>query len=189
MHAVVSLLDERHERLVEDLWAELDRAFGLRGVSMTPFPHFSYQVAGGYDPDALRPILQRCARDQQPFAVRTGGLGLFTGPNPVLYVPVVRDEPLTRFHGALWSNLAGAGAGVLPYYRPESWLPHITLAHGDLTRDTLPAIVRALGARDFGWEIAVETLDLIYDTGERQELRLRFALGTGEEVIGNAWRR
>lgn len=184
MHAVVSLLDERHYWLVEGVWAELDRDFGLRGVSATPFPHFSYQVAAGYDPDALRPILQRRARDQPPFRVRTGGLGLFTGASPVLYVPVVRDEPLARFHGALWSNLAGAGAGVLPYYRPESWLPHITLAHGDLTGDNLPAIVRALGGRDFGWAIAIATLDLIYDTGARQEVRLRFTLGTGEEIIG-----
>jgi hypothetical protein len=186
MHAVVSLLDGRHYRVVEGLWAELDRAFGLRGVAVTPFPHFSYQVAAGYDPDTLRPILQRRARDQPPFRVRTGGLGLFTGASPVLYVPVVRDEALTRFHGALWSSLAGAGAGVLPYYRPEHWLPHITLAHGDLTGDDLPAIVRALGGRDFGWAIAGETLELIYDTRAGQEVRLRFALGTGEEVSESA---
>jgi hypothetical protein len=46
MHGVVSLLDAAHYQAVESLWAEL-AACGLRGVYVTPFPHFSYHVAAG----------------------------------------------------------------------------------------------------------------------------------------------
>jgi hypothetical protein len=38
-------------------------------------------------------------------------------------------------------------------------------------------IVRRLLSRDFTWEIAVDSLALIYNTGVRQELRTRFAFG------------
>jgi hypothetical protein len=47
MHGVVSLLDAAHYQAVESLWAELAAACGLRGVYVTPFPHFSYHVAAG----------------------------------------------------------------------------------------------------------------------------------------------
>jgi hypothetical protein len=42
MHGIVSLLDDRHYQLVENLWAELEREFSIRGVYVTPYPHFSY---------------------------------------------------------------------------------------------------------------------------------------------------
>ncbi len=53
MHAIVSLLDDDHYKLIEDLWAELRREFSVQGVYITPYPHFSYQVAQDYDVDLL----------------------------------------------------------------------------------------------------------------------------------------
>jgi len=41
MEGIVSLLDEEHTCLTEGLWAALEHEFGLRGISVTPFPHFS----------------------------------------------------------------------------------------------------------------------------------------------------
>jgi hypothetical protein len=46
MHAIVSLLDNEHYQLVEDLWAELEREFSVQGVYITPYPHL-YHVATG----------------------------------------------------------------------------------------------------------------------------------------------
>ncbi len=42
MHGIVSLLDDQHYQLVEDLWAELKQEFAVEGVYITPYPHFSY---------------------------------------------------------------------------------------------------------------------------------------------------
>jgi len=53
VHAVVSLLDQSHYEKVEALWSELASRFGLRGIYRTPYPHFSYHVAAGYDVDRL----------------------------------------------------------------------------------------------------------------------------------------
>ncbi len=53
MHAIVSLLDNDHHYLIEDLWAELKREFSVHGVYITPYPHFSYQVAQDYNVDLL----------------------------------------------------------------------------------------------------------------------------------------
>ncbi len=63
MHGIVSLLDSAHYRLVEALWAELDEVCSVRGVYVTPFPHFSYHVAEQYEVDKLTEIVRQVARD------------------------------------------------------------------------------------------------------------------------------
>ena len=181
MHGVVSLLDKEHYALVEHLWDELETGLAVTGLYQTPFPHFSYHVAEGYDLDLLGSILTRVASRCATFRVRTAGLGVFSGNHPVLYVPVVRSPALTALHQRLWHELAAASAGMVEYYHPERWMPHITLADGDMLKDHLPDIVRMLSARAFDWEIEVNNLSLIYDTGTAQELWFRFDLPSGAD--------
>ncbi len=119
MHAIVSLLDNEHYQLVEDLWAELEREFSAHGVYITPYPHFSYHVAQHYDVDELESILKRITSNITTFQVRTGGLGIFTGARPVLYIPVVRSQELTELHQELWKVIPTADSGVQEYYHPD----------------------------------------------------------------------
>jgi 2'-5' RNA ligase superfamily len=179
MHGIVSLLDDQHYRLVENLWSELEQEFGVRGVYITPYPHFSYQIATHYDVATLEPLLQRVAAKSSAFHVRAAGLGIFTAQQPVLYVPVVRSPELTRFHEAIWQATVHTGSGIVEYYHPDNWMPHITIGFGDMNKDNLSQIVRLLAERAFNWEMAVDNIALIYDTGARQELRSRFAFGDG----------
>jgi hypothetical protein len=180
MHGVVSLLDNTHHQLVEDLWAELEQAFAVRGVYVTPYPHFSYHVARHYDIEALEPVLQRLAASSIPFRVQTTGLGIFTGPQPVLYIPVVRSLELSQFHEALWDATMSTGSGIQNYYHPKNWMPHITIGFVYIAKANLPQIVRLLAERAFSWEITVDNIALIYDTGIRQELRSRFDFGNND---------
>lgn len=175
MHGVVSLLDNQHYRIVEDLWAELEREFAVRGVYVTPYPHFSYQVAADYDIERLTPALRHIAESSEPFHVQAGGLGIFTGPVPVLFIPVVRNPHLTQFHQRLLAAIAGAGSGVQGYYQPDFWMPHITIGFGDVSKKQLGTIVSYLSERDFSWDIPVENIAYIHDTGSKQELCACFA--------------
>lgn len=176
MYSIISLPDNTHYQLIEELWAELKREFGVQGVYVTPYPHFSYQVASHYDVHHLLPLLQHFATLHAPFTVHTAGLGLFTGPSPVLYIPVVRNAALTNFQQALWEASVSAGNGIQQYYHPSQWMPHITIGFGDIHTENLPAIVRYLSTRNFSWEIAVGNIALIYDMGKRQELREKIPL-------------
>jgi 2'-5' RNA ligase len=176
-HGIVSLLDDEHREKVEALWADLDGRFGLRGIYVTPYPHFSYQVSTVYDLEHLTPILERFALQSREFRVRTAGLGIFTGPHPVLYVPVVRNPELTQYHQSLWQVVAQAAGGIVAHYHPARWLPHITLAHGDLDLEILAGVLRYLGERSFNWQIAIDNLTLIYDSGVPHTLMRQFEFG------------
>jgi len=177
LYAVVSLLDERHSRQVEQIWTDLRERCAVAGIYKTPFPHFSYHVATGYDLGRLETALRRFARTCRPFRVRTNGLGIFSGPSPVVYIPVVRDPRLSDLHRRLWPAVGKVATGPLDYYRPEAWVPHVTLGHGDISQQNLPDVIRELAPRDFHWEIEVDNLAVISSSGAAEGLHMRIPLG------------
>jgi 2'-5' RNA ligase len=185
MHGIVSILDNYYNRLVEELWAELKREFSVQGVYVTPYPHFSYHVAQDYDVDKIEPVLQRIISNITTFKVRTSGLGVFTGTSAVLYIPVVRSLELTQLHQELWEQISPVSSGALEYYHPDRWMPHITIGFGDISKDNLSQIIPFLAERNFNWEITVNNIALIYDTGTKQELKSRFDI-TNEPVPGQS---
>jgi hypothetical protein len=185
MHGIVSLLDSKQNQLVEEIWAELEREFSVQGVYITPYPHFSYHVAQAYDIDKIEPVLQRITSNITTFNVKTSGLGVFTGTSPVLYIPVVRSLELTQLHQELWQEISPISSGVQEYYHPDQWVPYITIGFGDINKDNLSQIIPLLAERNFIWEITVSNIALIYDTGEKQELKSRFDI-TNEPVPGES---
>lgn len=179
MHGIVSLLDDDHCKRVEDVWAGLKGSLGLRGIYVTPFPHVSYHVAEHYDVELLEPILHEFAANTAPFDAVATGLGIFTtGLNPLLYINVTRSPRLSALNAALWPSMAAVSAGMVEYYHPERWVPHITLSHGDITRDDLGAAIRLLSQQDFTWRFSIDNIALLYDEEETQQdvVQYRFPL-------------
>jgi 2'-5' RNA ligase len=167
MQAVISVLDAPHCQQVIQLWEELKSQFDVRATSEhVPFPHFTYQGAISYKAARLRAALKRTARATDPFEVETDGVGIFTGPSPVLYLPIVRSPVLTRIHQQVWRALQPISIGITPIYGPEHWIPHITLAQGDLTPAHLPGLMQLLSARTFSWRITVANLTVIETAGD-----------------------
>src|SRR6266487_2775025 len=185
MDGIVSFLDSKHNQLIEELWAELKQEFSVDGVYITPYPHFSYHVALDYDVDKIESVLKRITANITTFKVRTSGLSVFTGASPVLYIPVVRSLELTQLHEEIWQEIATASSGVQQYYHPEQWMPHITIGFGDINKENLSQIIPFLAERDFNWEITVNNLAFIYDTGTKQEMKSRFDI-THEPVPGES---
>jgi len=163
MHSVVSLLDNKHYQLVEDLWAELARKFAVSEFNSASYPHITYQVAGRYNVKSIETVLQRIAASKTSFQVKVGGLGIFTGPHPVLYLRVVRSPELTQFHEALWQEISRTGSDFWDYYHPVNWVPHITIGMRDMHKDNLSQIVPFLAERDFNWEVTVDNIMLGYN--------------------------
>lgn len=170
MQGIIALLDPPHTQQVLDLWAELDQRLGLRGVQVFPYPHVSFHILDGYDPVMIREKLSQEVAHLRPFTIHTAGLGIFMTPAPVLYIPVVRGPALERVHRLVWKAfpVKEENAG---YYAPEMWVPHITLAVGDLTHDNLPEVIAWLAGRDFHWEIRLNGLSLAVEVGEKYEIQ------------------
>jgi 2'-5' RNA ligase len=161
MNGIASLLSDPHKTQVEAIWQELQDKCGLVGVRTTPFPHLSYQVVETYDQARLEPILHEIAQQAQPFTVFSTGLGIFTGPAPVIYVSLAKNERLLQFHQLLWDRTQDVAQGISPLYAPNLWTPHITLGLNDITNANLACAMQALAFRNFAWEINVNDLAFI----------------------------
>ncbi len=174
---MASLLDEGHSSNILELTAQVAEEAGPGGVS--PWPHVTYHVAGDYDLARLEAVLGDLAAASRALVVRTSGLGVFTGPHPVLYIPVVRGPELTSFHKQVWSAIASLSRDQDVHYHPGNWIPHITLLEADSPEVDVWSIARRLADRDFYWEIAVDNLAVLRGGGSSQELIGNFRLAGG----------
>jgi 2'-5' RNA ligase len=163
MQAIVSALDDPAREHVEDIWGELKAVFGLKDVIGAQHPHFTYHAAERYASD-VDEALARVAADLAPYDVQTSGLGVFRGDETILYLGIVRDGAIDGAHERILRDAAAGATEPRTYYAPETWLPHVTLAAGDLHEEQLPDIMRFLGRREYRWTIPVTNICLIPDT-------------------------
>lgn len=166
MHALISVLDDPHYHEVERLWRRLEGCCDLGRIRLTPLPHLSWQVAERYHEGALLPALNELSAEFGPLTVRTVGLGIFSGASPVLYLPVVKDRHLLERHAQLWEKLAPHGEAVSPHYHPDAWVPHVTLAYGDITAAQLALATERLAGDAYDWQINLDNLALVCQEGD-----------------------
>jgi len=177
MHGLVSLLDSKHHQHVESLWQLLEEECGLTGIRVTPFPHFSWLIASDFDWPALENSLREIASLTSPFTVHTAGLGLFSGPNPVVFIPVVRTAELSAFHQQVWESIQPFGIEISPLYSPASWVPHITLAYTDVTPANISCVMQTLAFQTYNWRIRVDNISFVNEPdGHVGQVRYKFEL-------------
>ena len=106
MIAITSLLDKFHSDRVSELTELLETKFGLNGVKVTPYPHLTILTAEIPDMEELKQYLELTCFEMPDFTIRTTGLGIFPGPTPVVYIPVLRTPPLNQLHAKLHRDIS-----------------------------------------------------------------------------------
>jgi 2'-5' RNA ligase len=163
MQGILSLVDPESAERVNEIFGELSEHLGLHGTDAFPYPHISFCFLDGYTQATVEERLQDTVSRFKPFHVKTAGIGIFLKPNPVLFAAVVRSTALDRLHRLITKAFPPL-QGDAGFYTSDHWMPHITLAVGDLTPDLLPEAVRLLASRDFHWEITLDNLTFASET-------------------------
>ena len=168
MYALVSLLDKKHSAEVKAIWDELECECGLRGVQAVPFPHFPWFLAVGVKQNELELRIKELATTFKPFTVTTSGIALFTGPKPVLILPIVRTAALSSLHAHVWESLHGTVIDIDPNYQASNWMPYISLAYPDVGPENINCAIQRLAFRTFRWTITIDNLSLLASLGADQ---------------------
>ena len=183
MQAIITAIDDPFREAIEDVWGELKAVFGLKGMAGATRPHFLYQAAERYDTASAGAIIERIARETAPFAIETAGLGIFRGRVTVLAMTLHREGTVAQLHRRIWDELTGCARDVRREYASATWVPHVTLAAGELGDDVpLEALSQFLGRRDYRWSIPVTNLCLSEDTRSESASWQRFDLGAPVET-------
>ena len=183
MHALISTLDEMNNSRVIRLWEALAETCNIRGVLITPLPHFSWHGAESYQLQQLEPLLADWARQVEPFQVRTSGLGIFTGEKPILHLRLVATQQLLTYHRQVWQRLHATTVNhSSPHYAPGTWLPHITLGMEDVNFENIGCAVEKLAFQTYDWVIQIDNLTLVsHIPGQPGEIIRKFPLGSKDE--------
>ncbi len=179
---MVTLLPQPYYDRVFALWEELKVQFGLRYVlDTTPLPHFTWQVSPEYELPGLYEVLEAWTSSSQPFEVRIRGLGWFSEEYATVYLRVLASTTLKRLFNELFELTQPYTAELGPFYQPENWVPHVTLASNhELSTELQPKVSAYLERNSYNWHFKATTLSLLYleEGGPAREIK-RFAFGSG----------
>jgi hypothetical protein len=184
MYAIASLLDPASDQVVQNLWQRFEQNCGLVGIKSAPHPHFSWLSADLYQVELAEAALEELADQFKDFRVRAAGLGIFTGPQPVVYITLVKDMVLMNAHHKLWERLHRFA--ILPnhHYDPDSWMPHITLVMHDMDPQRLACAVADVAFQRFDFEIVVNHFAVLYQMNGNAGLKSRFLFQQDRYSIG-----
>lgn len=180
MPGVIALLDSTSSARIDALWGEMERRFGTRRGFPGGIPHVTFHL-GDFDvePGAVA-VVERVAAATRPFTLASSGLGVFGGPAPVVFVTVARSPAAAALAERLDHDLQAAGyPPTAPYYAPERWVPHITLAQQNLDGADLGALLAWLARQPLTWELPLSSLSIAKETPTIAEILATFPLGTG----------
>ena len=164
MLAITSLLNPRNAQRIHRLVKGLETKFGLDDVQDTPDPHLTYLLIGTRRLADLKDVLREVAVTTPPFSAYTTGLGVFPGPNPVIYVPVLRSNDLNQLHQRVL-DVTAPFCKPSPYFGADRWLPHLSLALHDTTPDLLGPVLRHLNEETYNLRLNVNNLAILRKKG------------------------
>jgi 2'-5' RNA ligase len=159
-YAVTLRLDAAAAVRVELMWRALaDQGGDDDALRLGYAPHVTLAVLPDTAPaEAVEDAVFRVARTWDELPVVLAGLGVFPGTPPVIWAAPVVTERLLARHGTLHAALAPFP--VHPHYRPEAWVPHVTLSQQGRS-PAGRAVERAASAWDGPIKGRLDRLDLV----------------------------
>jgi len=105
MFAIISELNPAASTDVNAYWRQLSKNCGLYAIFYMPTPHLTWMVCEELGIDQAAPILTQITSQEGLLSSRTSGIGIFTGENPVLYLPIVKTQQMITLHQEIWNLL------------------------------------------------------------------------------------
>lgn len=166
MYAIISEIDQKSSEIVKCLWGRLRDACGVKAIYALPTPHFTWFSAESLDIPKTSSIIAKLAAQSERMTTYVFGLGIFSGEQPVLYLPIVKTQAMIDLHNEIWQQVQEYCDRSNDYYSPPHWLPHITLALRDLRRDNLACALESVAFEPVEMTITAENFIIVAQEGE-----------------------
>lgn len=135
MVGVMTILEGPLREEAKRLWQLFEDEYGSVGVQTFAHPNLTFGAGKCEDVSALDKALAGVTQRLEPFELVVRGIDAFQEPARVLFLSIAQTDELMRVHRTIHGVLALYCPEIASYYRPQSWVPHVTLAMGDLTEE------------------------------------------------------
>ena len=92
---------------------------------------------------------------------------MFPGPNPVIYIPVLRSDELNALHRRILLATKPLCLRTDKFSGPDCWLPHISLALHDTTPELLGPVLQYLNEQTFNLKFSLANIAILRQEGEQ----------------------
>lgn len=166
MYAIATLFDMEENAEVKHLWQLLNRTCKLNDIFSTPLPHMTWFGAEELDEVEIVYDIEKSIVGIEPFKVSCSGYGVFTGAKPVIYLSLIKSEKLLRIHKEIWEATYPKLKSPYELYNPEKWIPHITLAYGDVNVNNVGCAIRSILEMESKVQFLIDNVSLIFNKNE-----------------------
>lgn len=130
MYWVVALFDEKTEQRITDIWKELsDNDISFYGEEIKEGrPHLTLRSYDELDENEYIRLLEKFYSDKFGFDITFNTIGSFLNYKTLFLSPIVTKE-LMEFHAHHHEYFRKFNNTANPYYLPDQWIPHCTLAN------------------------------------------------------------
>ncbi|MCC3404938.1 MAG: 2'-5' RNA ligase family protein [Microcoleus sp. PH2017_10_PVI_O_A] len=159
--------------------------YNSRGALNSP-PHITLQPTFEWpaaDVPKLEESLKRFSANRQPIPVTLSGFAAFA-PR-VIYAGVVKSPQLLEMQTDLMSYVAAKLGIVDRISQTRPFVPHMTVAFRDLTKENFQTAWLESAARELHFEFTAAELTLLVHDGSRWNISQQFPLGAEPATIIN----
>ena len=155
------IFDTDSEARIKSLWDVLAEATGNTYLlDSGSRPHISLALFESLEGVDLRDALASFALATAPVSLRLSAVGMFPGAECVMYLAPVVTRGLLDAHSNFYHCLHELPIRSLPYYQPERWIPHCTVAYDVTPRQVGEAVDAICGSGVFG-EVRLTEIALV----------------------------
>lgn len=130
---IPSILENKRYEDVTNLWELFEKGYGSVGVQTFSDPQIAFQGGKTDNLGQLTRDFQEIVSKTKPFGIEVSGVG--HSNRVAIYLKVKKTSGLIRINERINKSVKDRCEDLLPYYVPEHWIPHITLAMDDLTEE------------------------------------------------------
>jgi len=181
---VLSILEGPARDEVLRLWKLFETKYDSRAVQTFAYPHLTFHAGGCLDVAALDDALTEFCQIDYPLDVEIDGVGYFELESPVIYLKVLPNPKLLALHEQIGAVMQTHCVSMFESYLPDNWVPHITLAMGDLTPANFQRAWRDLQNTHPQFRTTLSNMHLARRDSDTGLVELVSSYSCGEQMAG-----
>lgn len=144
-YAVSVFFEEQTEAVMRQIWARMAESGVSSFLSAGPYrPHLTCAIYAELDIAKLAPALASLALSQKRFPVTLAYPGIFAGEEATVFLAATVSQTLLTFHQQVSRLTHLHGKQPNPFYLPNCWNPHCSVARRIKAGTALQAVAACL---------------------------------------------
>ncbi len=127
VYALEMFFDKRSENKILEYFKKSKYLTDVKSV-----PHITLAIFNDINIEKSNNKLRNFCLDNKKFNLYFSNLGLFTAPNPCIFLSPVATEKLLNLNKEIYNIFSEYSTDGFEYYKPCNWVPHCAV---DITKD------------------------------------------------------